>query len=302
MRRMTFDLDVLRSFVFGIELGSFANAADRLGRSTSAVSAQLKKLEDQVDVPILRKSGRGVVLTPAGETLFAYAKRLLALNDEAATAMRGIDLQGTVRLGLQEDFGEHLLTEALGNFARAHPQICIEARVARNAELLEGIRNGRLDLALAWDAGSGTAHSQFVAELPMCWIGAAQDTWHGGGAPLPLLALESPCLMRSVATQALDQAAIPWRLAFSSASLSGIWAAASAGLGVTVRTSVGLPKHLQILDGLPPLPRLGLSLHRAESEPSPLVRCLGQILLASLNELLPVSAQTMSSERGVATK
>lgn len=302
MRRMTFDLDVLRSFVFGIELGSFANAADRLGRSTSAVSAQLKKLEEQVDVPILRKSGRGVALTPAGETLFAYAKRLLALNDEAATAMRGVDLHGTVRLGLQEDFGEHLLTEALGNFARAHPQICIEARVARNAELLDLVRSGRLDLALAWDAGSSTPYSQFIAELPMCWIGAAHGSWHGNGVPLPLLALESPCLMRSVATQALDQAAIPWRLAFTSASLSGIWAAASAGLGVTVRTSVSLPGHLNILDGLPPLPTLGLSLHRAESEPPPPVRRLAQILLASLEELLPVSVQTASSEIDVATK
>lgn len=149
MQRITFDLDVLRTFVVGIELGSFANAAERLGRSTSAVSAQLKKLEEQVGEPVLRKSGRGLVLTAAGETLLAYARRLLELNDEAAIAVRGVDLEGWVKVGLQEDFGEDVLTKILGNFARAHPRVRVEARVSRNAELLDLVTSGRLDLALA---------------------------------------------------------------------------------------------------------------------------------------------------------
>lgn len=198
MRQLNFDLDVLRSFVTGIELGSFAKAADRLGRSTSAVSAQLKKLEAQIDLPILRKSGRGLVLTPRGETLFSYAKRLLELNDEAATAVRSADLAGCVRLGLQEDFGESLLTEALGSFARTHPQVRIEARVARNAELLDLLGRGQLDLALAWDSGQGLAYGQCIAELPMCWIGRQGETIHWQEEPLPLVAFEAPCLMRKL--------------------------------------------------------------------------------------------------------
>ena len=120
---VTFDLDVLRSFVAGVELGSFGRAADRLGRSTSAVSAQLKKLEEQAGVPLLRKAGRGLALTDAGETMLAYARRLLELNDQASVAVRGTRLQGRVRLGLQEDFGEILLPQVLGQFARAHPQM-----------------------------------------------------------------------------------------------------------------------------------------------------------------------------------
>lgn len=142
MGRITFDLDDLRSFVTGIELGSFARAAQRLGRSTSAVSAHLKKLEQQVGAPILRKSGRGMVMTEAGEMLLGYARRLLELNDEAACAVRGWDLHGTVRLGLQEDFGETFLPQVLGSFARAHPRVRIEARIARNAELLDWVING----------------------------------------------------------------------------------------------------------------------------------------------------------------
>lgn len=106
MGRVTFDLEDLRSYVTGIELGSFAKAAERLGRSTSAVSAHLKKLEQQVGTPILRKAGRNMVMTEAGETLLGYARRLLELNDEAAAAVRGLDLHGRVRLGLQEDFGK----------------------------------------------------------------------------------------------------------------------------------------------------------------------------------------------------
>ena len=289
MRQLNFDLDVLRSFVTGIELGSFARAADRLGRSTSAVSAQLKKLEAQIDLPILSKSGRGLVLTPRGETLFSYAKRLLELNDEAATAVRGADLAGCVRLGLQEDFGESLLTEALGSFARAHPQVRIEARVARNTELLELIGSGQLDLALAWDSGKGSPYARRVAELPMCWIGRPGENGHGQDEPLPLVAFEAPCLMRSAATAALDRAGIAWRIAFTSASLSGIWAAAGAGLGITIRTSAGLPGNLRVLSGMPELPGIGLVLHRAESAPNAVVKQLETIILSKLEQLLPAS-------------
>jgi len=287
MRQLNFDLDVLRSFVTGIELGSFARAADRLGRSTSAVSAQLKKLEAQIDLPILSKSGRGLVLTPRGETLFSYAKRLLELNDEAATAVRGADLAGCVRLGLQEDFGESLLTEALGSFARAHPRVRIEARVARNAELLDLVGSGQLDLALAWDSGKNSPYSRRVAELPMCWIGRQGENIDWSDEALPLVAFEAPCLMRNAATTSLDRAGIAWRLAFTSASLSGIWAAVGAGLGITIRTPAGLPGNLRILSGMPELPSIGLVLHRAESEPNAVVKQLEEIILTELDKLLP---------------
>ncbi len=285
MGRIDFDLDVLRGFVTGVELGSFARAADRLGRSTSAVSAQLKKLEEQAGAPVLRKSGRGLALTPTGEMLLAYARRLLELNDEAAAAVRGVDLEGWVRIGLQEDFGENLLTRILGDFARAHPRVRIETRVARNAELLELVRTGKLDLALAWDSGERSPHCELLAQLPMSWIGAAADKMPClmPGEPVPLAVFEAPCLMRSAATAALDRANIPWRIAFTSSSLSGIWAAVGAGLGVTVRTRAGLPESLRIIDGLPALPNVGLVLHRAEAEPAQVVQRLGEIVSASLD-------------------
>ena len=123
MRQPLLDLQALRSLATGVDLASFAKAADQLGRSTSAISAQLKKLEDQVGERLLQKDGRGLVPTPAGEVLLGYARRLLELNDEAVHAARGARLSGEVRLGVQEDFGERLLPGVLGAFARATGQL-----------------------------------------------------------------------------------------------------------------------------------------------------------------------------------
>jgi DNA-binding transcriptional LysR family regulator len=293
MRRLTFDLDVLRTFVTGVDMGSFAKAADRLGRSTSAVSAQLKKLEDQLGMPVLRKEGRGMVTTSAGEALLGYARRLLELNDEAATAVRGAELAGSVRLGMQEDFGERILTEVLGRFARDHPRLRIEAQVVRNAELMAQLAGGRLDLALAWeyfDATPQAPHGRAVARLPLRWIGAADGlpplppvAGHAD-EPLALVMMDAPCMMRAAAIAALDRAGIAWRIVFSSPSLGGVWAAVAAGLGVTVRTALALPPSLRVLDapGLPPLPEIGLRLHRGAEESSAPAQRLHDIVLEAL--------------------
>ncbi len=129
------DLDALRSFVTGMECGSFAQAALRLSRSTSAVSAQLKKLESQCGTALVTKQGRHLVLTAEGEKLLSYARRLLALNDETLRALQGERLTGEIHLGMQEDFGESLMPGILGQFKRHHPQVRIVARVDRNGPL-----------------------------------------------------------------------------------------------------------------------------------------------------------------------
>ncbi|OCI93195.1 LysR family transcriptional regulator [Rhizobium sp. AC27/96] len=299
MRKIIFDLDVLRSFVTGMELGSFARAADRLGRSTSAISAQLKKLEEQAGTPIFRKAGRGLALTEAGETMLAYARRLLDLNDEAATAIHGAELEGWVRLGLQEDFGETLLPDVLGRFARAHPKVRIEARVVRNAELVERVTSGKLDLALAWSDGFRTEHTDRIAEVPLCWVGPAQGAvqWHAdSGEIMPLASLEAPCLLRNIAVKTLDRAGIGWRISFVSPSLGGLWAATAAGLGVAIRTPLGLPSKVRQLSageaGLPPLPKLDLVLHRAEAEASPATERLASIILQAVRQTIDAVPQS----------
>ncbi|CAB5721036.1 CysJI operon transcriptional activator [Delftia tsuruhatensis] len=311
MTRVLYDLDVLRTFCTGVELGSFAKAADRLGRSTSAVSAQLKKLESQCETPLLRKSGRGLVLTEAGETLRGYALRLLELNDRAVAAVRGSELRGLVRLGLQEDLGESVLPTVLGQFARAHPHVRIEASVARSQELRERIALGQFDLALLWDAGVNHAcpHGEHILRLPLQWIGPASPdladaAWARtlaqgtpGSEPLPLAMLDAPCPLRDIVTTVLDRKGIAWRHAFNSASLTAVWAATAAGLGISVRTPFGLPAHVRPLDpqalGLPALPSMDLILGRATLQPQEPVDRLADILVTAVRDHLRVQQDAM---------
>ncbi len=167
--------------------------------------------------------------------------------------------------------------------------------LARNVDLLTQVELSRLDLALAWDAGRGSVRAQELGRIPMRWIGQSASIAGSDFVtrmiarhePVPLVALEAPCLMRSAATAALDRAGIPWRLAVTSSSLSGVWSAVEAGLGVTVRTSLGLPTQLSVLSGLPNLPALGLSLHRGTVEASSAVQRLAEIVLTHLTEVLP---------------
>jgi DNA-binding transcriptional LysR family regulator len=290
--RLNLDMDVLRTFVTAFELGSFARAAERLGRSQSAVSTQLRKLEDQIGQPLVQKSGRGLALTAAGESLFSYAKRILELNDEAVQTVRGAEVEGWVRLGLPEDFAESWLPAILARFARTHPKVRVEVRADRSAFVLDKLIKGELDLALAWGTGEDAPHAVKIAELPIAWVGRAD--WPGvynlGAEPLPLVAFEQPCIFRSAGIAALDAAGIPWRLVFISASLAGLWAAAAAGLGITLRTAVGMPAGLAALDpvatGLPALPPISLALHRADDEPNAAVSSLAGILMETIHDQL----------------
>ncbi|NWD23653.1 LysR substrate-binding domain-containing protein [Pseudomonas yamanorum] len=286
MRRPTFDLDVLRTFVTGVELNSFAKAADRLGRSTSAVSAQLKKLEEQVGTPVLGKSGRGLALTPVGEALLSHARRLLELNDSIFGSLHETQTAGTLRLGLQEDFGEHVLSDVLRRFARLYPLISLEVRIGRNAELLGLMDNTRLDLALTWETGHNSSGCTRLGLTPMHWIGPRDKPLlpRAEDAPLPLVMFEAPCVLRSAATEALDRAGIAWRIALTSPSVGGIWAAVDAGLGVTLRTRIGLPAHLRVLDGLPPVPSLGYELHCSHPAPNAAVAQLATLIQSSLEQ------------------
>ena len=291
---MNFDIAFLRSYVAGVDLGSYARAADKVGRSTSAVSAQLKKLEEQAGLPLFRKDGRGLALTDGGEVLLAYARRMVELNDEAFVALHGVELEGWVKLGLQEDFGEVLLPDVLGRFARAHPKVRIEAHVSRNTALLERLSTGQLDLALLWGGAAlpdtlawPAAQRQTLAAPAMRWIASASLAWQPeSGEPLPLITFDRECLFQRCATQALDRAGIAWRTAFTSPSLSGLWAAAAAGLGVTVRTCYGLPASVRALDaqaaGLPVLPALSLELLHGASTARPPVDRLASLIAESL--------------------
>lgn len=274
-RLINLDMDVLRTFATGVALGSFAKAAERLGRSPSAISLQLRKLEEQTGQVLLVRQGRGLVPTEAGEMLLSYTRRILDINDEAVLALCGeADVEGWLRVGMPEDLAERSLPALLGRFAARHPRVRIEARADRAGPLLNLLARGDLDLALAWgDAGPVEGvMPQPLGMHALGWIGAA-DFRPPAGEPLPLVAFDAPCAFRAAAIAALDAADIPWRHVFSSPSLAGLWAAVRAGLGVTVRAVESAPGDLAVIDpqagGLPELGAIGLSLHMRETPPSP---------------------------------
>lgn len=273
MKYSDFDIKILRSFVTGIEMQNFAKAADRLALSTSAISAQMKRLESQVGTPIFRKSGRGLALTDAGEVLLSYARRLLTLNDETALAIGGPQIEGILRIGLQHDFAEPLLPNVLGQFARTHPKARIAVTIARNHELLAQVEKGELDFALAWeDPASTHIFQQKIANINMCWLGPLAETQLiiQEDQPLPLVVYDHSCRFREAAIEALDRAGIAWQVTLSSPDLSGISAGVAAGLGLTVRTALYRNDNIRIYTEkgitLPDLPTIGLSIYRQAHE------------------------------------
>ena len=283
MQLANLDMDVLRTLAVAMDVGGFGKAAERLGRSQSAVSLQMRRLEQRVGRPLFRREGRGLALTDAGDVVLGYARQILELNDQAVAAARGIAMGGSVRFGVPQDFGDSWLPGVLGRFARAHPSVLIEVRVDRANKLVERIAEGGLDLALMWGNPS-VANTVTVQRLPMVWIGLKGYAVPRGN-PVPLALFESPCVFRQPCVEALERTHRPWRLAFTSPSLSGLWAATAAGLGVTVRTPLGLPSPLTVLgksSGLPKLPRIALSLYTALPEPPQAVARLREILIEEL--------------------
>lgn len=285
------DLDVLRTLVAAERLGGFIRAAEFVGRSQSAVSQQMRRIETQLGVSLFCKQGRGLAPTEAGEVLLAYARRLLSLNDETVAAVRGCAVEGAVRFGLPGDLADGWLPQALGRFKRAHPDVRIEVAVDRNGRLLERLDEEAFDLVLALCA-ENRPDARPLATLRDIWIGAreGEPAW-AEGEPVPLAVLEAPCMFRRSANAALDRVGLPWRVAFTSPSLHGLWAAVEAGLGVTLRTPAGLPPGVRALgpeSGLPMLsdaPRQ-LCLHDGGRTLAPAAARLAAIIVETVPQAL----------------
>lgn len=162
----------------------------------------------------------------------------------------------------------------------------LEVRIARNAELLALVESADLDLALTWDTGHMSPYATRLGETQMHWIGARDTPLLTAldDSPLPLIMFDAPCILRSAATEALDAAQLPWRIALTSPSVGGIWAAVAAGLGLTLRTRIGLPSHLTVVSGLPPMPSLGYVLHSNGNDPTPATQHLAALIKTSLQD------------------
>jgi DNA-binding transcriptional LysR family regulator len=258
---MLFDLTALRTLVAAVDRGGFGKAARYLHRTPGAVSLQLRGLEERLGKALFQKSGRTQILTEEGELLVGYARRLLALNDEAFLAVAARGLQGAVRFGMTQDFAQGGLTRALSRFARAHPSLRLDLRVDRSERLAHAVQADELDLALAFSGLRGRGELPLVT-MPVGWF-AHPSLVLAAGDPVPLLVLDPPCGFRQSAIESLDRAGRAWRIVLSSGSVSALWAAAEAGLGVVPRAALHVPPGVEPANegwGLPALPPTGIYL------------------------------------------
>lgn len=248
------ELDVLRTFVAIAETGSFTAAANAVFRTPSAVSMQIKKLEELLGCSVFERDARSVSLTADGELLLDYARRLLALNREAVSKFVMPDISGVVRLGSPDDFGERILPAVLRRFAQTHPSIAVDVVIDQSSNLRKRMANRQLDLTLlTCTDGMDETNVQVIFTEPIVWAGAK-----GGGAhlrePLPLSIWEEGCAWRAGALKAMERDGRDYRIAYMSAHATGQRSAILSDLAIAP-----LPKsflrddlvELGVEDGLP---------------------------------------------------
>src|SRR5699024_11017927 len=262
------DIDVLRSFVTSVESGSYTRAAARLLRTPSALSMQIKRLEQMLGETLLVREPRRVTPTPEGELLLGYGRRLLRLNEEAVARFLAPTLEGTLRIGTPDDVGTRILPHALARLARTHPAVQVEVVTGRSASLLARQGSQALDLVMV-TIGKLTKvpdTGEIVHSEPLVWAGL-----RGGVAyqrtPLPLAVARHGCAWRAMALAELDRADIDYRVAYMSEHCAGQESALLADLAVAPFPSSLIREPLQALDdvaGFPPLGEYQIALVRRD--------------------------------------
>ena len=281
------DPDLLRSFVAIAETGSFTAAANLVFRTPSAVSMQIKKLEELLGVTVFLRDARQVTLTGEGERLLPYARRLLALNREAVSKFVVPDISGVVRVGSPDDYGERILPPVLKRFAQTHPSVAVDVIIDQSVNLRKRFHAGQLDIAiLTCPPGAAIGEEEIVFTEPIVWAGAC-----GGTAylrePLPVSMWEEGCAWRGSATAALERVGRDYRVAYMSAHAAGQRAAILADLAIAPLPKSFIGPGLQILcedDGLPRLDDYSMSMLIA-NDPAPPVCAVADHFRAAYDEL-----------------
>lgn len=275
------DTDILRTFVAIADAGSFSAAASVVFRTPSAVSMQIKKLEEQLGASVFERDARSVTLTADGEVLLGYARRLLALNREAISQFIAPSVKGVVRLGSPDDVGECVLPWVLKRFAETHSGVTVDVVIDQSINLRRRFNEGRLDVALfnISDSVSGTAATEVLLDEYLIWAGAKCGTAYQRD-PLPLSIWEEGCAWRGNALEALEAAGRSYRVAYMSAHSAGQRAAVLADLAVAPFSRTLLGEGIVALGaehGLPPLGRyqLGMQIKR---EAGPHIQVVADLL------------------------
>ena len=256
--------DLMRSFIKVIDGGNFTRAAELVGRTQSAISLQIKRLEEGIGVRLFQRDAHNLHLTVQGHAFAQYARRMLALNDEVLALMQSPAVSGRVRLGTPSEYTDSLLPQLLGRFAQVHPNIMLEVTSDLSKNLLARQQNGEFDLVIALHDDIQAGGGRSIHTEPLVWFTSA-DHFGYMQSPLPLVVAPPPCVYRRRMLQQLKHEAKPCRIVYLSSSHSAILAAVRAGLGVTAMAQSTIPvdvKTLGVPEGLASLGHMEVRLHR----------------------------------------
>lgn len=277
------DLDVLAMMVAVADTGSISRAAELVHRSQSAVSMQIKALEQALGKPLFVRRPRNMVLTPEGEVLLSFARRMLALRDEAWAAVVRPDVTGRVVLGMPDDYASSLLPTILKKFSATYPKVEIQVIGLPSVALAPMVKDGSVDLVCATRVKG--LSGEFIRLEPMVWAAspAAHEIWNE--RPLPIAVFQSGSVARDIAIRSLEQARIAYRMSYESPSLLGLLSMVEAGLAVAPLARCAVPARFTILgqaQGLPELAGLELVLARSAKSKRPPCDFLAEQILSEL--------------------
>lgn len=285
------DIDQLRTFIAIAETGSFTKAAEVVHKTQSAVSMQMKRLEERIERPVFARAGRASKLTEDGQRLLDYARRLVKLNVETIAAFSDAALSGRVRLGVPDDYADRYLPEIMARFSRAYPGIELSVLCEPSVDLLERIDANELELAIITNCEARRASETFRRER-LLWVTSNRHSIHAE-EPLPLALGRPTCDWRRTAIERLEAIGRPHRVLYSSSNAGAVAAAVLAGLAVSVLPESGLRPGMRVLstaDGFPDLPSCRIGLVRNAHVSSALADALAEHIISSLDNLSDAQA------------
>ena len=280
------DIEQLKTLIAIVDSGSFTKAADIVHKTQSAVSMQMKRLEERVGRPIFGKDGRAVKLTEDGRRLLDYARRIVTLSHECVVSFSDAVLSGRVRLGVPDDYADRYLPEILAGFTHSNPKVEVTVMCEPTPMLMERIHNGDLDLAIiTHEQERGPA--EIIRQERLLWVTSSRHSVHEE-TPLPLALGRPTCNWRRAATDRLDAAGRPFRLLYSSWNSSAVGAAIMAGLAVGVLPESAIRPGMRVLgasDGFPAMPSVKIGIVRGRGDDYPLIDALACHIRESLDNL-----------------
>lgn len=298
------DVDQLRTFLAVAELGSFTKAGDAVHKTQSAVSMQMKKLEERIGQPIFVKDGRNSRITEHGRRLVEYARRMVALNDETLSAFSEPEMAGHIRLGLPDDYAERLLPQVLAAFNSLNPCINLDVECSSSNEIGKRIQKGELDVGIVTSGDCTSVPGQIVRREPLEWVGSQERVIHDQ-RPLPLAVGPTTCSWRRDGVAALDKAGIDYQVVYTSSSAAALAGAVNAGLAIAILPTSALRRGQRVLgekEGLPPLSPCDITMIRSQVAIEPLHDALCHHIIASIGNVTMEYGQSESAVETVAAE